>query len=523
MQKAALISVSDRTGIIAFASGLAELGFTLLTTSGSGKALSEAGLVHIGIDEYTGQREILDGRVKTLHPKIHAGILARRDKPEHQKALLENQILPIDVVAVNLYPFLEKVRSEAATSPEKMIEFIDIGGPTMIRAAAKNHSAVLPVIDPSDYSLVLEFLRSGRAAGRSELEFRRYLASRVFTAIAHYDLEIAKYMATVSEQGSYNPAHISLGPVEGAVLVKEQSLRYGENPHQSAALYRALGTAPRAWTQLNGKELSYNNLLDVDAALRIISLFPRATPAVAIIKHANPCGAAIAPTLEEALRKSKQCDPRSHFGGILALNTEVSKAVAENIREDFAEVVIAPAYSAEALSVLCSAKNLRVIEIHPETLQSTEVRSVVDGVLIQARDAQVTTLANLEVASARCPNAHELEQLQLAWNLCANVKSNAIVLVKDGMLIGCGAGQMSRVDSVELAISKARLHGHSLQGAVAASDAFFPFTDGLETLAKAGITAVVAPSGAKRDQDVVDTANRMGVSLIFTPERHFRH
>ena len=523
MQRAALISVSDRTGIVEFAAGLSALGFTLLTTSGSGKALSEAGITHMGIDEYTGQKEILDGRVKTLHPKIHAGLLARRDKPEHQTELAENHILPIDVVAVNLYPFLEKVRGEAASSPEKMIEFIDIGGPTMIRAAAKNHAAVLPVIDPSDYPLVLEFLRSGAVAGKTELQFRRYLASRVFTAIAHYDLEIAKYIAAVAEEGFFDPTHASLGPVEGAVLIKEQVLRYGENPHQSACLYRPAAEAARAWTQLNGKELSYNNLLDVDAALRIISLFPQTTPAAAIIKHANPCGAAMGASLEEALRKSKLCDPRSHFGGILAFNAEVSKAVAENIREDFAEVVIAPAYSADALTVLRTAKNLRVVQINADALRSTEMRSVIDGVLVQTRDAKVSALADLEVVSTRSPVASELQQLQMAWNLCANVKSNAIVLVKDGMLIGCGAGQMSRVDSVELALSKARLHGHDIHGAVAASDAFFPFTDGLETLAKAGVIAVAAPSGAKRDPDVIATADRLGVSLIFTADRHFRH
>ncbi len=523
MQRAALISVSDRAGIVEFGQGLTQLGFTLLTTSGSGKALSEAGISNIGIDDYTGQKEILDGRVKTLHPKIHAGLLARRDKPEHLQELTANGIMPIDVVAVNLYPFLEKVRTEAASSVEKMIEFIDIGGPTMIRAAAKNHAAVLPIIDPADYPKVLEFLHKGEGAAPESAAFRRYLASKVFTAIAHYDLEIAKYMAAVAEYGSYDPSKAGLGPVEGSVLLKEQALRYGENPHQAAAFYRPMGAPKRSWMQLNGKELSYNNLLDVDAALRIISSCPHTTAAAAIIKHANPCGAAVGTSAEEALRKAKQSDPRSHFGGILAFNTEVTTAVAQNIREDFAEVVIAPSYEPQALAVLQQAKNLRVLQITASALQNTELRSAVDGVLLQTRDEQTSAVHSLEVVSARRPNHVELEQLQFAWTLCANVKSNAIVLVHDGVLIGCGAGQMSRVDSVELAISKATTHGHVIQGAVAASDAFFPFPDGLETLAKAGVVAVIAPSGAKRDADVIETANRLGVGLLFAPDRHFRH
>ncbi|NDC38620.1 MAG: bifunctional phosphoribosylaminoimidazolecarboxamide formyltransferase/IMP cyclohydrolase PurH [Proteobacteria bacterium] len=523
MKKAALISVSDRTGIIEFASGLTDLGLTLLTTSGSGKTLSEAGIAHTGIDQYTGQQEILDGRVKTLHPKIHAGLLARRDQPEHLQQLADNDILPIDVVAVNLYPFLEKVRSDAATNPEKMIEFIDIGGPTMLRAAAKNHSGVLPVIYPSDYPLVLEFLRTGSAAGKGALEFRRYLASRVFTAIAHYDLEIAKYMATIAEREGYAADTSTLGPVEGAVLQREQSLRYGENPHQNAALYRPFGAPARAWTQLNGKELSYNNLLDVDAALRVATSLPATVSGAVIIKHANPCGAAIGSTLAEALRKAKMCDPRSHFGGILAFNAEVTPEVAENIREDFAEVVLAPSFSQPALEILRSAKNLRVLQISAHALQPIEIRSVLDGVLMQVRDERSSRLAAREPASSRKPTESERKQLQFAWDLCAHVRSNAIVLVKDGMLVGCGAGQMSRVDSVELAISKAKLHGHDLHGAVAASDAFFPFSDGIEALAQAGIVAVVAPSGAKRDPEIVATADTLGISLIFTEDRHFRH
>ena len=523
MKRAALISVSDRTGIVEFSRGLSALGITLLTTSGSGKALAEAGIQSIAIEEYTGQKEILDGRVKTLHPKIHAGLLARRDKPQHVKELEENEILPIDVVAVNLYPFLEKVKTDAASSPEKMIEFIDIGGPTMIRAAAKNHASVLPVIDPSDYPAVLEFLKTGKALGKNEAQFRQYLASRVFTAIANYDLEIAKYMAAIAESGAFSSERAGLGPVEGAVLVKEQPLRYGENPHQQGAFYRPFGAGDRSWKQLNGKELSYNNLLDVDAALRIISSFPDHTPSAVIIKHANPCGAATGKDAAEVLKRSKLCDPRSHFGGIIAFNTPVTREVAENIREDFAEVVIAKEYDAAALTVLQTAKNLRVLQIDSRSLARIETRSVIDGCLLQERDSSVSAVASLEVMSDRKPSPTELADLQLAWNLCSNVKSNAIVLVREGMLIGTGAGQMSRVDSVELALNKARVHGHDCRGAVAASDAFFPFTDGLETLAQAGVIAVVAPSGAKRDQDVVDTAKRLGITLVFAPDRHFRH
>jgi phosphoribosylaminoimidazolecarboxamide formyltransferase/IMP cyclohydrolase len=521
MKPAALISVSDRTGLVEFASALSSLGLTLLTTSGSGKALSEAGISHLGIDEYTGQEEILDGRVKTLHPKIHAGLLARRELPQHMQELTNNKIMPIDVVAVNLYPFLEKVRSDAASDPQKMFEYIDIGGPTMIRAAAKNHQSVLPVINPADYPAVIEFLRKGAVNGLNAEQFRRYLASQVFTAIAQYDLEIAKYMARLASTADAASSMVS--PLEGTILVKEQELRYGENPHQKGAFYRPYGSGPRKWRQLQGKELSYNNLLDIDAALRLISACPKSSPATIIVKHANPCGAAIAANALQSLQRAKLCDPRSHFGGIIAFNTIVSQEMAENIRGDFAEVVVAETFTAEALGILAGSKNLRVLEINASALPESEIRSALDGYLIQDRDHTSSILDTLEVVSSRKPSAQEVHELQFAWNICAQVKSNAIVIVKDGLLIGVGAGQMSRIDSVELAISKARSHGHSLQGAVAASDAFFPFTDGLETLAKAGIIAIVAPSGAKKDPEVIQAANAHGVTLIFTPDRHFRH
>lgn len=521
MKPAALISVSDRTGIVEFASALSSLGFTLLTTSGSGKTLSEAGIPNLGIDEYTGQKEILDGRVKTLHPKIHAGLLARRELPQHMQELVDNKIMPIDIVAVNLYPFMEKMHTEAASDPEKMIEFIDIGGPTMIRAAAKNHQSVLPVINPTDYPLVIEFLQKGTVNGLNSEQFRRYLASQVFTAIAQYDLEIAKYMARLASIN--HGSHEMAGPIEGTIIIKEQELRYGENPHQKGSFFRPYGAGARKWEQLQGKELSYNNLLDIDAALRLISACPKSSPATVIVKHANPCGAAIAADSLESLQRAKLCDPRSHFGGILAFNTVVTPAMAENIRGDFAEVVLAEDFTPDALGILAGSKNLRVLQVDASALPQTEIRSALDGYLIQERDHSTSSLNALEVVSERKPNSREMEELQFAWNICAQVKSNAIVIVKDGLLIGVGAGQMSRVDSVELAINKARSHGHSLQGAVAASDAFFPFIDGLETLAKAGIIAIVAPSGAKKDPEVIQAANAHGVTLIFAPDRHFRH
>ena len=526
-ERAALISVSDRTGLVPFAKELQSLGFKLLATSGSGKALVEAGCEVVAIEQYTGQAEILDGRVKTLHPKIHAGLLAKRGKPEHLAQLDSAGIWPIDIAVVNLYPFIEQVRSAAAQSPEKMIEFIDIGGPTMIRAAAKNCAGVLAVIDPADYPAVVEFLKVGSAKGMKEQQFRAYLASKVFTAIARYDMEIARYISLVAESPEGTPNLESFAETEGLILERSQALRYGENPAQKAALYRSSGTsatgASAAWTQHQGKELSYNNMLDLDATSRLLESVRGAKPTAVIIKHANPCGVATGNSLLDALQKAKLCDPRSHFGGILGFSEEVTAEVAANIREDFAEVVLAPSYSEEALKVLGTAKNLRVISYSKGAIAKFEVRSVLDSYLIQTPDTTTSDVKTLPVVTKVSPDAKQIEDLDLAWRVCANVKSNAIVIAKDGMIVGVGAGQMSRIDSVELAISKAQRHGHTLKGAVAASDAFFPFPDNVETLAAIGVSAIVVPSGAKKDEEVIQTADRLGIAILFAPERHFRH
>lgn len=519
MKRAALLSVSDRTGIEAFARGLQALGYVLLTTSGTAKFLAGVGIQTTAIEDYTGQKEILDGRVKTLHPKIHAGLLARRDDHAHMQQIEADGILPIDIAAVNLYPFVKNLSSAEAKDPEHMIEFVDVGGPTMIRAAAKNHATVYPVIDPADYPAVLEVLKTQQGAASVGMELRRALAVKVFTQLGYDSLEIARYFSSVSKQASD-----SFGaPVAGVVLQKAQDLRYGENPHQAAAFYTAVGASALPWQQLHGKELSYNNLLDFDAILRIIQEFPSTQPAVVIVKHLNPCGAAVADTSVEALKMAKRCDPRSHFGGIIAFNQTVDAAAAAEVKEDFAEIVVAPGFEPEALELLKRNKNIRLLKADLKAHSTLEIRTAAGGYLLQQRDGGASDVSALEQMSDRKASANELADLQLAWRLCAHVKSNAIVLVRNGLLIGTGAGQMSRIDSVELAIAKARKHGHSLSGAVAASDAFFPFTDSLETLAGVGVVAVVAPAGAKRDEDVVQMAKQLGITLVFTKDRHFRH
>ncbi|MBN8550815.1 MAG: bifunctional phosphoribosylaminoimidazolecarboxamide formyltransferase/IMP cyclohydrolase [Deltaproteobacteria bacterium] len=514
-KRAALLSVSDRTGLEEFARALDSLGYVLLTTSGTAKFLTSVGITSMLVEEYTGQKEILDGRVKTLHPKIHAGLLARRDDAAHMKQLSDEGIMPIDVAAVNLYPFVQNLTTANADNPARMIEFVDVGGPTMIRAAAKNHASVFPVIDPADYARVAEMLRN-KVSVEESLALRRALAVKVFTQLAYDSLEIAKYFSSVGQQEAFPPIH-------GVVLERQQGLRYGENPHQQALFYKAVGSPESRWKQLHGKELSYNNLLDFDAALRVIKEFPSSTATAVIMKHLNPCGAAIADSLQDALKKAKRCDPRSHFGGVIAFNQTVSAAVAEDVKEDFAEIVIAPAFDDAALAILQRSKNLRIMTYDAAEGRGPEIRRAAGGYLLQRGDEGVSNVASLEVVSKRAPTAQELKDLQFAWMLCSHVKSNAITIAKEGMLVGVGAGQMSRVDSVELALAKAKRHEHDLQGAVAASDAFFPFTDSVETLAAQGITAVIAPSGAKRDSDVVETANRLNVALVFAPDRHFRH
>ena len=521
------MSVSDRTGLPELAAALHGAGYTLLATSGTGKALDEAKLPWQSVESYTGLAELLDGRVKTLHPKIHGGILARRDVEGHLAQMKEAEIAPIDMVVVNLYPFTKYLGTETAKDPLAMTELVDVGGPTMIRAAAKNHRFVLPLIDPSDYQEVISLLAAhkGKEGDPFSSEFRVRCAAKVFNHLSAYDGSIGRFfssLGTTTDDDSSLPSHVEVK------LERAATLRYGENPHQKAALYTPTSTnlpllSGTTWEQLGGKELSYNNMLDLDAALRLLADLPKDKVAVGILKHLNPCGVALGRDVTEAIQRAKQCDPRSHFGGVLISNNEIDKEAAETIREDFAELVIAPGFSAGGLEVLKTSKNLRIIKASVSALTGYDIRSVAGGVLVQQPDVVRVSPAEAELATTRTPTPEELVDLELAWRVVAHVKSNAIVLVKNGLLVGVGAGQMSRIDSIETAIRKATAHGHLLDGAVAASDAFFPFPDSVEALADVGVTCVVSPAGAKRDDDVKAKAAELGMSLFFASTRHFRH
>ncbi|NBW40085.1 bifunctional phosphoribosylaminoimidazolecarboxamide formyltransferase/IMP cyclohydrolase PurH [bacterium] len=533
MEKFALISVSDREGILEFAQGLSELGYSLLTTSGTQRYLSEQGIPTCSIAEYTGQKEILGGRVKTLHPKIHAGILAQRSDAQHLAELSSQGIPLIDVVAVNLYPFEEQLQQRGEKSLPELIEYIDIGGPTMIRAAAKNCESVYAVIEPHDYSAVLEALRSSEANKTTApdlFDLRLQLSQKVFTRLAHYNLEIAKYLSEESESLSERE-YVAGGRQRsfGQVWRQAQSLRYGENPHQSARLFRSVSAPVTGWRQIGGKELSYNNILDADAGYRLTrSLYSQrerfgSGEVVSIMKHLTPCGVSVASTQEEALTRAKASDPRSHFGGIIGFASELTAPAAEAIAEDFAEIVIAPSFSDEARAVLSRKSNLRLLECDYSMPIASELRSTLFGYLEQSPDLSGCSVRDGEIMSGSLEDPSLLQELELAWAVVAHVKSNAIVLFQGQQLIGSGAGQTSRIDSVEVALYKAKEHKHRIQGAVAASDAFFPFPDSLERLAAEGVTAVVTPSGSKKDPEVVEVARQLGMTLIFTPERHFRH
>jgi len=520
MQRAALISVTDKTGVVEFARGLTDLGFKILSSSGTASLLKENGVPVLMVEDYTGSPEILDGRVKTLHPKIHGGILGKRTDKSHLSEMEQHGILPIDLVVVNLYPFTQKVSGPEGKDPAGMVNFIDIGGPAMLRAASKNHEYVLPIIDSADYGIVLSALKVGEVP----LTLRRKLAAKVFMTLANYDLQVAKYYSEVAESEGRNCFVSPFNPVSGVVLVRSQELRYGENPHQRAHLYRdTAAVEKKSWQQLHGKELSYNNLLDFDAALKLArDLSGR--PTACIFKHLNPCGVGRADNLLQALQLAKKGDPRSHFGGVISFNSEVTEDVASELTEGFVEIVIAPRYSSGALDVLNKRKNLRIMEANLSAARADcEIRVIQDGILIQEVDAKITSPRLGKVVSKKKPSESELLALDFAWTVCAHVKSNAIVLANPEMILGVGAGQMSRVDSAELAISRAQLHGNSLKGAVAASDAFFPFPDSLEKIVAAGITAVVAPAGATRDAEVIAAADNLGIALVFMDERHFRH
>lgn len=519
----ALLSVSDKTGLIEFATKLRAHGVDLVSTGGTSKALQAAGLPVRDVAELTGFPEMLDGRVKTLHPRVHGGILARRDLETHRQQLQQHDLEEIDLVVVNLYPFAATV-AKPGVDFEDAVENIDIGGPSMIRGAAKNFHHVAVVTDAGDYVAIADELDAN--GGALKLGTRYRLARKAFEHTAAYDATISEFLAgrvtfddeteafAVSEPEAF-PARVTLA------LQRRQSLRYGENPHQAAALYVAAeNTPPGVATaeQLQGKELSFNNLLDLDAAWNLAREFE--LPACAIIKHTNPCGVGIAAVPLEAFRLALATDPVSAFGGIIAFNAKVDAGTATDISGMFVEAVIAPDYDEAALQVFAGKKNVRVMRVPRETHDSTYVRSISGGFLLQSADAKRITAADLKVATRRQPTEEELSDLLFAWTICKHVKSNAIVYAKGSQLVGVGAGQMSRVDSVKLGATKAQL---SLDGSVLASDAFFPFRDGLDEAAKHGVKAIIQPGGSIRDEEVITAADEHGIAMVFTGVRHFRH
>jgi phosphoribosylaminoimidazolecarboxamide formyltransferase/IMP cyclohydrolase len=520
----ALLSVTDKTGLVDFARGLAELGIELISTGGTAKLIAGAGLKVAEISEVTGFPEMLDGRVKTLHPAVHGGLLAIRDNPEHMAALAKHGIAPISLVVVNLYRFEEAAAKPGATLAE-IVENIDIGGPSMIRSAAKNYRDVAVVVSPADYPVVLEELRAG--GGSLSLATRWKLAQRAFAATAAYDSAIAATLARTDngEPESTLPAAEVFPPRLSLHLEKLAGLRYGENPHQQAAVYKRAGTSPVGLAgakQLQGKELSYNNLVDIDAAWELVNEFDQT--AAAIIKHTNPCGLACAPTQVESYTRALTCDPVSAFGGVLAFNRVLEEDTAVEVAKLFVEAIVAPGFSAGALEKLAAKKNLRLLELTAPSADDLMWKQISGGLLLQTKDVRPITAADLKTVTDRTPTAAEIQALLFGWKACKHVKSNAIVYarVEGGVsqLVGVGAGQMSRVDSVKIGAARAVL---PLAGSVVASDAFFPFPDGIEEAAKAGITAVIQPGGSVRDNEVIAAANRLGLAMVFTGVRHFRH
>ncbi len=529
MKKAAIISVSDRTGIVPLAQALRKKGYSILASSGTFKFLTEAGIDVESVEDYTGFGELLGGRVKTLHPKIHAGILARRSNENDMRQLESHQIMEIELVVVNLYPFLQKLSGTDPLDMDQMLEYIDIGGPTMLRAAAKNFKDVLPVVSPDDYQVVIEHLSVNGAISPS-LHWRQDMASKVFSHIAYYDLQIAKFLSNQTQNMLPEGETVDgdkicrrSEPLFGDVLIRQQELRYGENPHQRAAFYRTISADSLPWQQLNGKELSYNNILDLDSVIRILSTLQSIRPAAAIVKHNNPCGVALADSMLVALQRAKACDPRSHFGGIIGIKGEVDSETALEVVKDFAEIIVAPAFSTAALDVLSQKKNLRVLQVDLKLEKLFETRSVFGGLLWQESDLFPSVLFSEKTQVKSDLTLDQKADLQFAWDVSRHCKSNSVVLVNEGMLVGCGVGQTSRIDAVNCAIYKARVHNHSLVGAVAASDGFFPFSDSVEALASEGVCAIVAPSGSIKDAEVEACASKLGVRLLFVADRHFRH
>ncbi len=519
MAKLALLSVSDKRGLVEFASALVQQhGYTLLSTGGTAKLLAEKGLPVTEVSQHTGFPEIMEGRVKTLHPKIHGGLLCRRDKADHLEQAKKNNIELIDLVVVNLYPFEETV-AKPGVQFEEAIENIDIGGPSMLRSAAKNHESVSVVCDPEDYLPVLAALAEEKSNPRKILELRRKLALKVFQRTASYDAAIARYLEAQAAEPDIEalsgfPSRLTLS------WKKAQSLRYGENPHQKAALY---GTFHDHYTQLQGKELSYNNILDITAATYLIGEFER--PTVAILKHTNPCGAASADTLIEAWEKAYATDRQAPFGGIIIVNQTLDGVLAKAIAEIFTEVIIAPRFSDEAMGILSKKKNLRLMEakggIGADALQ--EIRSVVGGVLVQDRDRTLGNVREFKVVTKREPTPDEWAAMMFGWKIGKHVKSNSIVYCRGEQTLGVGAGQMARVDSSRIAVWKAGEAKLDLHGSVVCSEALFPFADGLLAAADAGATAAIQPGGAIRDAEVIAAADERGMAMVFTGSRHFKH
>jgi phosphoribosylaminoimidazolecarboxamide formyltransferase/IMP cyclohydrolase len=516
----ALLSVSDKRGIVEFARGLSELGVEIVSTGGTAGELRAAGIDVRAIDDFTGFPEIMDGRVKTLHPKLYAGLLAVRDNPDHLRQAEEQAVEFVELVCVNLYPF-ERTAARIDASDAEVIENVDIGGPTMIRAAAKNHAYAAVVVRPESYDAVLEELRE--FGGRLSMGTRASLAAEAFAATARYDTAIARWFAE-REDDEFPPLHVR-------AFEKVVDLSYGENPHQRAAYYSTAGARTHLLSmvrQHHGKQLSYNNLLDLDAARRLsedlaASLNHGGGPSCVIVKHNNPCGCALAETGLEAYRKAFACDPQSAYGGVIVLNSRVDRELAQALNEQFIEVLFAPAYDEDALEVLMARKNIRILEQGDRRVGvgEPEVRQVAGGLLVQDRDTSIDRREEMRVATRRTPTEDQWEDLLFAWRVCKHVRSNAIVLVRGLATVGIGAGQMSRVDSVRLAVEKAQ--DDSAAGAVLASDAFFPFADGPQLAIDAGVVAVIQPGGSVRDDEVVAAAEDAGIAMVMTGRRHFKH
>ncbi len=536
----ALLSVYDKTGVVDFARSLVELGFEVVSSGGTSAALATAGVEHLSVEDVTGFPEMLDGRVKTLHPRLHGGILADRSKPEHLAAIAEHDIAPIDIVACNLYPF--------TSNPS--IELIDVGGPSMVRAAAKNHGAVTVLVDPADYVTVLRALTISQVSGAAHPTVddatRQHLASKAFAHTGEYDTAIAAWFAAGSPSeplaadradraDAADAADAVLPSRLTLTLERAEVLRYGENPHQRGARYRTVGTsqAPGWWdsmVQYGGKEMSYLNVFDADAAWRLVHDLGHGSgqgsgngAAAAIIKHANPCGAAVASDLGTAYNLAHSGDPVSAFGGVVAFNQRVTLAVAEALAPIFSEVVIAPSYDEDALSVLTAKKNLRVLSAPAPHVSALQIRTIDGGLLIQEADdvaAEAIARRDWRVAGRVQPTEVQWQEMSFAWKLSAHVSSNAVVLTNAGQAVGIGAGQQSRVDAAQIAVRKA---GDRAKGGVCASDAFFPFRDGLDLVASTGISAVIEPGGSVRDDEVIEAANEHNIALVFTGRRHFKH